>query len=757
MHKRLSTLFTGTVQGVGFRPSLYRLACRHHLTGFIKNTGRGVLLEIEGEAFLLDLFYRQLPGTYPAMAQVEKVVTEEIPLKHDPSFKILESTPDARPDVLITPDIATCTACRDELLNPLNKRYRYPFINCTDCGPRLTILKKVPYDRKNTAMACFPLCPSCRTEFENPDNRRYHAEPNACPDCGPKLRLLDGNGHDIRSEDPVQKVIEIISAGQVVAVKGLGGFHLCADAYSETAVQHLRTVKFREEKPFAIMVKDVLQAAELCDINSLEKELLLSPECPIVLLKKKPFSAAARAIAGALPCLGIMLPYTPVHHLLFESGFQALVMTSANKKDDPICIGNREAVKRLSGIADCFLVHNRDILVRNDDSITMVAAGKKRLLRRSRGYVPSPIPLDRKYTDVLALGPFLKSTTCIVSGNKAYLSPHIGDLETPEARDFLRENIDLLKNISQTSPDIIACDMHPDYYSTRLAREMKAAQLVQVQHHHAHIVSCMAENQISGRVIGIAMDGTGFGPDNTVWGGEFLIADEKDFVRAGHLKHMTLPGGESAIRQIWRIGLSLLRQTHPDSWKTLAADLSLIPENQDLSLFETAIKKDVNCFTTSSLGRLFDGLSCLINIRQTATFEGQAAMELEAAAVHSEGKVLPFSIELQNRTHILDLLPTIKHIIEMKLSGKDNSFLAASFHRTLVCTFTNMAEILRKENSLNRVVLSGGCFQNRILFEGCVESLTHKGFEVITHSQVPCNDGGISLGQALSAAARNKK
>jgi hydrogenase maturation protein HypF len=603
-------------------------------------------------------------------------------------------------------------------------------------------------------MACFPLCKSCSLEFEDPDNRRYHAEPNACPDCGPKLSLLDRQGNEIISENPILDTIEFLSNGQIVVIKGLGGFHLCVDAYNNEAVNKLREVKFREEKPFAIMLRDVLQAAELCEINEHENELLLSSECPIVLLEKKKFSPIAKKVAENVPCLGIMLPYTPLQHLLFESSLRALIMTSANKKDEPICIGNREVIKKLSGIADYFLVHNRDILVRNDDSIAMVSSGKPVMLRRSRGYVPSPISLGKSYPEVLALGSYLKSTACIVTGKRAYLSPHIGDLETPEARDFLMESVNLIKSISKTSPKTIACDMHPEYFSTALAKQLEPENFVQVQHHHAHIVSCMAENHVSGDVIGIAMDGTGYGPDNTVWGGEFLIADEKNFTRAGHLKNIIIPGGESSIRQIWRIALSLIKEIHPGSWKQFAKELNFRLTDEDLELFESAIEKKVNCFTTSSLGRLFDAVSCLLGIKNKVSFEGQAAMELESIAELSHNTVLGFSIYPENNSYILDLMPAIKDIIEMRINHREPKYMATAFHLTLVNAFTNMAERIREEENLNRVLLSGGCFQNRILLEGCVNRMEKKGFEVITHSLVPSNDGGISLGQAVCAASR---
>ncbi|MCP4717758.1 MAG: carbamoyltransferase HypF, partial [Deltaproteobacteria bacterium] len=439
------------------------------------------------------------------------------------------------------------SACRRDLFNPTDRRYRYPFINCTGCGPRLTIINDIPYDRRTTSMACFPLCPACQREYDNPADRRFHAEPNACPDCGPSLALYEHDGTHRHTDDPLTDVIKLLKQDRIIAIKGIGGFHLCIDASSTQAVTRLRNKKYREEKPLAVMVRDINNARKIAHISSQEQLLLESPQRPIVLVKKHEEASISPAVAPGMNRLGIMLAYSPMHLLLLENNFTALVMTSANKTDEPICIGNREALNRLSGIADAFLTHNRDILVRCDDSIAFVTGDATRITRRSRGYAPVPHQLDSSYPDILALGPQLKSTVCVLTHNRAYLSPHIGDLETPEARDFFIESIDVTQKIARCNPDIIVTDMHPGYFSTRHAAELKPRKLLQVQHHHAHIVSCMAENDLSGQVIGLAMDGTGYGTDGTIWGGEFLVADPATFSRSGHLQTFSLPGGDKAI------------------------------------------------------------------------------------------------------------------------------------------------------------------------------------------------------------------
>jgi len=754
MVNRVRYLFRGTVQGVGFRPFIYRIATQLALSGFAQNTPGGVMVEVEGPGDLVGRFMERVVKQLPPLADIADMTETEIPVRGDTGFSILPSTAQGRPDVHITPDTATCPACYNELFDPKNRRYRYPFVNCTNCGPRLTIVRTIPYDRVNTSMACFALCPRCKKEYEDPSDRRFHAEPNACPECGPQLTLLDKNGMALCSGDrALVRALEQLQSGSILAIKGIGGFHLCVDATHDAAVRRLRLNKFREEKPFAIMVRDVEQASRTAAVNVHEKGLLADPQRPIVLLKKKHNGALSPAVAPGMPCLGIMLPYSPLHHLLLAEGFEALVMTSGNQTDEPICIGNREAVRRLAGIADFFLVHNRDILVRCDDSIAMVAGNETRLLRRSRGFVPKPVTLKDHYPAVLALGPHLKATLCILKQNTAFLSPHIGDMETPEARRFFHESLGVIQHITECRPDVIACDLHPGYYSTHAAERLGAKEIIRVQHHHAHIVSCMAENRISGRLIGLSMDGTGYGPDGHIWGGEFLVADESTFNRAGQLAYFLLPGGEKAIREPWRIGVSLLRHAYARGWKEIAHRLALVPQAHFYEPLEKMMERGVNCFTTSSLGRLFDGIASILGVRQSVSFEGQAAMELEGCAAGQTDLELPFTIQTRNETFLLDFAPTVKALVDLRIKGHCREELACAFHRMLARAFTGMTERISRHTGLNRVALSGGCFQNRILLEGCINQLSESGFEVFSHSLVPTNDGGISLGQAVCAGA----
>ncbi|MBU2226241.1 MAG: carbamoyltransferase HypF, partial [Proteobacteria bacterium] len=523
----------------------------------------------------------------------------------------------------------------------------------------------------------------------------------------------------------------------------------------DEAIRRLRRLKLREEKPFAVMVKDIEQASRLAILNDEEKALLMYIERPIVLVVKGNKDIVAPSVAPGLKDLGIMLPYTPLHHLLTED-FQALVMTSANRTDEPICIRNREAVTRLSGIADYFLVHNRDILVRCDDSVTTVHAGRPRLVRRARGFAPKPVTLRGDYPEVLALGAHLKATLCIIKKNHAFLSPHIGDMETPLARDFFHENIALMKHITQCNPSVVACDLHPGYYSSMAAGTLGASEVIAVQHHHAHIVGCMAENGLSGDVIGLAMDGAGYGPDGQVWGGEVLVANEMDFRRAGHISYFLLPGGEKAIHEPWRIAAGLLRLSYGNDWQDVAKSLNIITDRQILGLTEKIMAGRINSPYTSSLGRLFDGVASIIGLRRKVRYEGQAAMELEALAIHAESPCLPYTIQKDKETLTFDFAPTIKAIVEGKLAGQSQEALASVFHITLVEAFAAMANTVRQESGLTRVVLSGGCFQNRFLLEGCVSSLEKAKFEVFIHQRIPTNDGGISLGQAVIAGSRIK-
>jgi hydrogenase maturation protein HypF len=754
--KRARYLFTGIVQGVGFRPFIYRLAVSHGLPGFVQNRPDGVLVEVQGTASAIESFYSSVGKELPPLANITSVASSEITVTGDTEFKIIISDNEGQGDVHIAPDSAACADCLKELFDPADRRFRYPFINCTNCGPRLTIINDIPYDRVHTSMACFPLCPKCRAEYENPANRRFHAEPNACPSCGPKLELRDAEGKIIPCDDPLEKAIELISAGNVLAIKGLGGFHLCVDATSDEAIKKLRSRKYREEKPLAIMVRDIEQAMQIAEINDEEKELLSSVQRPIVLLKKKKNSLISNLVAPSVPNLGIMLPYAPLHYLLLENKFLALIMTSANQVDEPICISNREAQSRLKSIADYFLIHNRDILVRCDDSIAFVTGGKPQLMRRSRGYAPRPVLLKEAYPAVLALGPQLKTTQCILKDNFAFLSPHIGDMETPQARDFFHESLALMKRITQSDPQIIACDYHPAYYSTQVTQELKEVRVVHVQHHHAHIVSCMVENQIDGDVIGLAMDGTGYGLDGNAWGGEFLIANATQFKRFGHLQYFILPGGEKAIHEPWRIGVSLLRQAYGQFWPDIAYRLNFAPDQTDFELLDKIMDTRINSPLSSGMGRLFDGVAAIMDLRRNVSFEGQAAMELEAKA-ELAGEVLPFDI-LRNPddSYILNVSAAIRAIVENIFSGKSVEEITSAFHATLTAAFAVMSVEMRKLTGINRVVLSGGCFQNRILLEGTVTELKKKDFEVYYHSQVPANDGGVSLGQAVIAGSMMK-
>ena len=742
------------VQGVGFRPFIYRLAVKNGLTGFVQNRPEGVIAEVEGPPAVVDSFLTDVRRKLPPLAHITHVECTDLEIRHGQDFQIIQSDAKGQADVHITPDAATCPDCLKELFDPADRRFRYPFINCTNCGPRLTIINAIPYDRTNTSMACFPLCPQCLSEYENPADRRFHAEPNACPVCGPQLTLLNAEGKSVETADPIKTAIDLLSSGHVLAIKGLGGFHLSVDATSDEAVKILRSRKYREEKPLAIMVRNIDQARQIACVSPEEETLLTSPQRPIVLLKKIQSGLISESVAPNVPNLGIMLPYAPLHHLLLEDRFTALVMTSANQIDEPICTGNREALERLQGIADYYLTHNRDILVRCDDSIAFVADREPRLTRRSRGYVPQPLHLKETYPPVLALGGQLKTTHCILKGRFAFVSPHIGDMETPQARDFFHESLALMKRITESDPRIIACDLHPAYYSTKAAQTLAVERIIRVQHHHAHIVSCMAENQIDGDVIGLAMDGTGYGPDGNAWGGEFLIANETGFQRFGHLQYLVLPGGEKAIHEPWRIAASLLKTAYGSSWREIAGELKLIPEQAQVELFDKIIDGRIHSPLSSGMGRLFDGVAALIGLRRIVSFEGQAAMALETLATGSSGSPYPF--ELKRNTGqpcILNLSAAIRAIVADLESGQSKAKIAASFHQTLIDALAAMADEMRKSSRLTRVALSGGCFQNKILLGGTIDKLRLSGFDVYCHRQVPAGDGGISLGQAVIAAS----
>jgi len=780
--KRLRLNFSGTVQGVGFRPHIFRVATSRKLSGFVCNLQNGVLVEIEGPENALTNFINEIKSSLPVAARIEEIKSKEIPVVRNPDaqqkkFTIIESLTSGPPQMSIGADTATCPACIKEMQDPTDRRCNYPFINCTDCGPRLTIVRDIPYDRQRTSMAEFPLCRKCKKEYDNPESRRFHAEATACPECGPQLSFFAPANHLLATgtEKPLNLTKKFLQQGKIIAIKGLGGFHLAVDAGNHEAVQLLRQRKQRDGKPFALMVRNLQAATTLAHINDQEKELLASPARPILLLRKKETgNLISPAVAKNLAVFGIMLPYTPLHHLLLHTiDSIALVMTSANLHSEPIVIDNREAQVKLAGIADYFLCHNRDIVIRLDDSIAFVSGQKTQVVRRSRGYVPQTLTLNIIKTEpVLALGGHLKSSLCLVQDKKALFSPHIGDLDNPQARNFFQENIALIEKIGVCKPDIIACDLHPDYYSSITAEKMTGKTIIRVQHHHAHIVSCMADNQLSGKVLGIALDGTGLGVDGKIWGGEFLCADSTDFIRAGQIAYFPLPGGEKALLEPWRCALSLLKLCDPENWLETARRLHCTPESFSDTQLDLLLKQTVNRPLTSSMGRLFDAVAAILGFSGEITYEGQAAIELEALTTKEPAEgyrknlatpdILPWEIIKTNPPqsgaahYQLNLLPMIAELTKRQLSQQPITLLARLFHDSIAAAVMFFADKLCREYDLDRIVLSGGCFQNRLLLESCLNR-PETVAKIYYHHQAPTNDGGLALGQAIIAANQKQQ
>jgi hydrogenase maturation protein HypF len=744
---------SGIVQGVGFRPYVYRLAVERGLAGNVCNTAAGVSIEVQGPKSAVDDFLARLPAEAPPLARITGVVVREISCNGDRDFQIVTTHRGEPVRTLISPDVAVCTDCLREMFDPADRRYRYPFINCTNCGPRFTIVRNIPYDRPRTSMAVFPMCPACQAEYDDPQNRRFHAQPNACWTCGPQVALWTLEGKRIETADAMAETVARLQGGQVVAIKGLGGFHLACDATSADAVRTLRERKRRVEKPFAVMVPDVGAAERFCEVDDAGRQLLLSPQRPIVLLRQRSDTPIADEVAPFNRYLGVFLPYTPLHHLLFaDGGFAALVMTSANLSEEPICITNDEAVRRLHKLADCFLVHNRDILLRCDDSVVRVAGGRSRQLRRSRGFVPVPVFLRDDVPSVLAVGGELKNTICLTKGRHAFLSQHIGDLENAESYSFFEEAIEHLRRILEITPVAIAYDLHPNYFSTRWALTQPELPQIGVQHHHAHIVSCMAENHLQGRVIGIALDGTGYGTDGRIWGGEVLLADYSRFERAAHLAYVPLPGGEAAIREPWRMAVSyLVRHFGCDFVRglPLVAD---VPE-KNLKVLFRMMEQGINSPLTSSCGRLFDAVAALAGIRKEVNYEAQAAIELEMAIGNSgDESAYPVELVAEGVGWIMDtraLFEALLNDIAREVSAGD---ISRRFHNGLVEVLVEVAKRLRQQSGIERVCLSGGTFQNVYLFERLCAQLRAGGLQVFVHGEVPAGDGGLSLGQALVAA-----
>ncbi len=829
---RLRVVIRGAVQGVGFRPFIYRLASEMGLAGWVINNAQGVFIEVEGSKAELDTFLLRIEPEKPPHAVIQSLEAAYLDAAGFTTFEIRHSEDAGHKTALVLPDLGTCPDCRREIFDPANRRYRYPFTNCTNCGPRYSIIEALPYDRPNTSMRIFQMCPACQAEYTDPRDRRFHAQPNACPVCGPRLELWDADGRALCSQDQaLLSAAAAIRQGRVVAVKGLGGFHLMVDARNDDAVRLLRRRKHREEKPFALMVpwahgpesEAVRHVEALCHVNELEARLLRSAESPIVLLRRRADSAGAISPAVAPPpnpYLGVMLPYTPLHHLLLAELNFPIVATSGNLSDEPICIDAHEALKRLAGIADLFLVHNRPIVRHVDDSIARVVAGREMVIRRARGYAPLPVQIGQTTDDrsqitdskrvavdadspranpkskienpksILAVGAHLKNTIALSIGDNVFISQHIGDLETTQAYEAFCRVIDSLSRLYEFTPDVVACDLHPDYLSTRFAEtyaQERGLPLIRVQHHLAHVAACMAENDLNGPALGVSWDGTGYGPDGTIWGGEFLRVTPAGvdapvgllFERIGHLRPFRLPGGDLAVKEPRRVALGVLFEMFGDAvWEMtdLAPVAAFAPAER--ALLRQTLKQHVNAPVTTSAGRLFDAIASLAGLRQRLNYEGQAAMALEFAIDDLRtDEAYPFSIvdleildsevgdgqpKIQNpKSKIqIDWAPLVQAVIDdartlnrqspivnSEFVNPELSLLAARFHNALAEMIVAMA---RQANE-PRVVLSGGCFQNCYLLERVVQRLRDEGFRPYWHQRVPTNDGGIALGQVAVA------
>ncbi len=753
MKERRQILVEGVIQGVGFRPFVYRLATKNRLAGSVVNDGSGVVIELEGERAHLDDFLSDLREHPPPLASIDRIVHGIIPTIGETGFRIAESRCEDERRALVTPDVAVCDECVAELFDPNDRRYRYPFINCTNCGPRFTIVQNVPYDRKATTMSDFSMCAECRREFDDPADRRFHAQPNACARCGPSVSLLDCHGHIVHDSDPIRAVAALLSNGAVVAVKGLGGYHLACDAFDETAVRKLRKGKRREEKPFALMARDLGDVRSLCFLEPAEEALLRSGQRPIVLLKRRASAGVAPGVAPGQLHLGVMLPYTPLHHLMLQAADRILVMTSGNSSEEPIACEDADAVRRLSGIADYFLVHDRKIQAHCDDSVVRFAGRNELIIRRARGYAPRPIAVAEAFAaHVLACGAHLKNTFCLGKDDRAFVSQHIGDLSNFEAFTAFAVEIDRYQRLFDIEPRLVAHDLHPRYLSTQYALDLPGVTRVPVQHHHAHIASCMAEHGLEGPVIGVAFDGLGYGADGAMWGGEFLIATLRRYERCAHLRYVPLAGGDAAVRQPWRAALAYMTDALPDDplsiglpgWNGISKD--------KFSLVQSMMARGINTVPTSSCGRLFDAVASILGLRHEASYEGQAAVELETAAGDGVEGEYPFEIYESGCAEI-DLRPAIRSIVGDVIDGLDTSVIAARFHNTVVSIVVTVCERLRRREGLRQVCLSGGTFQNVYLLEHTIPRLESRGYEVFRNIRVPPNDGGISFGQAAVANA----
>ncbi len=760
MMKTATITVCGVVQGVGFRPFVHGLACEYDLKGWVRNRSGSVDIEAEGTEAGLNSFLESLESRAPSVAYVEKIDVTYHPPKGHRAFEIRKSLEEGDGVRLVSPDIAMCGRCRQEISDPGNRRFQYPFTNCTHCGPRFSIIEEIPYDRPKTTMRRFSMCPDCRREYENPSDRRFHAQPNACPSCGPSLRLTDSNGTIVACDNVVQKAAALLRSDKILAIRGLAGFHLACDAGNEKTVELLRRRKHRPAKPFAVMLADLEMVGKYCQVSSGEAELLTSRQSPIVLLDRlKNIPGICSSIAPNLNSLGVILPYTPLHYLLLAEIERPLVMTSGNISGEPVLKDNDEALGRLGEIADFFLLHDREIHARSDDSIAFVSDGGAHVVRRARGYAPYPVLLPFRSKQILACGAEEKNTFCMARDSHAFLSPHIGELSSEQTFMHFEKSIELYRTLFRIDPEIVACDMHPDYPSTKFAKSICKKQnleLVAVQHHHAHIASCMVENSVKEPVIGIAFDGTGYGTDGAIWGGEFLLADYSGFRRMGHIQYVRMPGGGTAVRKPYRMALGYI-------FELLGMDfnpegLAIAGYASEFEIIRQQLARDINSPRTSSAGRLFDGVSALLGIRETIAYEAQAATELEMKALEMKaGEDIPclepydFDIADKDGMRIIGITPLIEAVVRDIRSNISVSTISMKFHVTVAHIIENMCRLISSDTGLKRVALSGGVFQNRLLLRMVLALLRNDGFEVHQQRLVPCNDGGISLGQTVVA------
>lgn len=745
---RLQIKIHGAVQGVGFRPFVFRLATEHDLKGWVLNSSQGVLIDIEGSASTLDLFQNDLKTQIPANAYIQSYeVTHLNPAGHD-RFDIRESQEEGSKSVLVLPDISTCPQCLNEIRDPTDRRYQYPFTNCTLCGPRYSIIQSLPYDRAKTTMNSFTMCESCKAEYQDPTDRRFHAQPNACPDCGPRLSFWDQNGMNLaEQQNALEQATQALLRQKIIAIKGIGGFHLAVDARNGSSIERLRQRKKRNEKPFAVMVPTIETIIDEFEVSQKEKESLLSPAAPIVILNRKPNipnPLISPSVAPGNITVGVFLPYTPLHHLLMDQVGIPLVMTSGNLSDEPICIDEVEALNCLKEIADYFLVHNRPIERPVDDSVVRIILGRELIIRRSRGYAPLPIVINTEGSG-MALGAHQKNTVALQANTNIFVSQHIGDLETLVSYDAFKHTVSALGELYGAPLNSFVCDLHPEYLSTKFAKE-SGQPIIQVQHHQAHVASCIAENQLEGEVLGVAWDGAGLGPDGTLWGGEFFRVNNLSFDRLIHYRPFPLPGGEAAIKEPRLAALGLIFAARgADTLSYIEKNNLLSFDSSTLAIKLKMMEQSFNSPVTTSVGRLFDAVAALIGIRDRATFEGQAAIELEHW-IDKSIKIETYPIEIEKDINWELMIEAIVHDDQDQV---DKGVISAKFHNTLAKTIVEVA----KRTNLSNIALSGGCFQNRYLTETAVSRLKDEGFQPYWHQRVPPNDGGISLGQLAIANA----